>query len=579
MCRGWRELFTSLPSLWTRLDLTNVDKTRTYIKRSNSLPWEITIHDSGDKTYTEGALLMVVPHAKRFKSLTIGRTLDSLRDVARHLTLPVPFLQELTMDFTREPAPSFYFYVGFFNGDLSSLRTLKLAGVHTDLPWRNLRNLTTFKLRCPQNSSITATRLLDFLESTPHLKDITLEHSIPSSKASSRVVHLHNLKNLTIVADPGHAILIQHLFVPKGASLTLEFRFCRDKSPLPILLPVTTGHLENLSPITTVNLRFARTKKFVRLAGPGGAFYILGHWEQEGGAFPPLDLDRRILISLFERFYFHHTQRLTITKYEVPTPNDVKEFPLYLILLRMLNLHTLQLILCNNPPFILALNPDCNPSRSVVCPNLEELILYIKARGAFNIPELTSMAKGRGSKDAKLRSMKILGLGEPLPGKEVFQLQEHVTHVEYRFKVGLPKWDNIPEYPTGALEPDQVQSSQAYRFAQGEAKDALTVEQKRRLTEGIKTLNGQELERAKQIILGGVPGLRNVYRASFFRSTPVADQSRTFPSVCRSPRRLRSRWTGFLQTSWLTFTISSFDRSTLPNPHWLTPGKPRRRVT
>ncbi|KAF9780875.1 hypothetical protein BJ322DRAFT_981571, partial [Thelephora terrestris] len=36
--RGWREIFTSCPSLWTRLDCTNVDKTHVYIERSSSSP-------------------------------------------------------------------------------------------------------------------------------------------------------------------------------------------------------------------------------------------------------------------------------------------------------------------------------------------------------------------------------------------------------------------------------------------------------------------------------------------------------------------------------------------------------------
>ncbi|KAF9647937.1 hypothetical protein BDM02DRAFT_3116260, partial [Thelephora ganbajun] len=100
VCRGWRKLFVSHPSLWTRLDFTNVDKTRAYIERSRSLPLEIVICKSEDKPYIEDAFLLAVPHVKRFKSLTIGRTSDSLRNLTKHLTLPVPFLKELKIRFT-----------------------------------------------------------------------------------------------------------------------------------------------------------------------------------------------------------------------------------------------------------------------------------------------------------------------------------------------------------------------------------------------------------------------------------------------------------------------------------------------
>ena len=43
VCRSWRDVFISRSSLWTRLDFTNVDKTRTYIHRSKSSPLEINL--------------------------------------------------------------------------------------------------------------------------------------------------------------------------------------------------------------------------------------------------------------------------------------------------------------------------------------------------------------------------------------------------------------------------------------------------------------------------------------------------------------------------------------------------------
>jgi hypothetical protein len=106
MCRSWRRLFISRPSLWTRLDFTNVDKTRTYIKRSNQLPLETLAHGGDGRASTEGAFLLAIPHIRRFESLTIGQSSGSLRNLSKYLTPPVPFLKQLTMDFTCGPAPS-----------------------------------------------------------------------------------------------------------------------------------------------------------------------------------------------------------------------------------------------------------------------------------------------------------------------------------------------------------------------------------------------------------------------------------------------------------------------------------------
>ena len=68
-----------------------------------------------------------------------------------------------------------------FNGDLSSLRELGLAGVITSLPWRGLSNLTMFNLCHFPEDLILLTQLLNFFESSPCLRDILLYDSIPNS--------------------------------------------------------------------------------------------------------------------------------------------------------------------------------------------------------------------------------------------------------------------------------------------------------------------------------------------------------------------------------------------------------------
>lgn len=442
VCCGWRELFVSKSSLWTRLDLTNVDKTLAYIKRSRSSPLDVVLHGFKREPRLEDTFPPAVPHIKRFKSLTLVFVgASDLQNLTKQFTLPAPLLKSLIITLACDSAPTLDTML--FNGDFPSLCTLSLEGVITRLPWKNLWNLTTFRFHRVPGSGITVTQLLNFLEGAPRLRDVILHHSIPTSSnaSSERVVPLPHLKNLSLVGTT-HSVLLNHLSIPEGALLVLEFNFSGDKSPFPDNLPKAAKNLRNLFRITTVNLCFNGAGKLVQLDGPSGRLRIFGN------GILSLDLDRRIFHSL-NYFSLHITRRLAITEYKPPTLTEIEKSPPYRVLLRMKDLRTLTLIQCNNIPFILALNPDHNPSKLVPCPDLEELVLYIETQNAFNIPELVNMAKERASKGARLRLITVVGLGELVPGKEVFKLREHVAHVEYRFEEKPPNWDNIPEGESG----------------------------------------------------------------------------------------------------------------------------------
>jgi len=111
----------------------------------------------------------------------------------------------------------------------------------------------------------------------------------------------------------------------------------------------------------------------------------------------------------------------------------------------MENLQILTLIQCNYPPFILPLNPDQNPSKRVLCPKLEKLVLYAWRPKLLKFEELKSMAKERASAGRKLSSITILGPDELMLGREIFELKTYVARVDYRVKGEPPKWDSISE--------------------------------------------------------------------------------------------------------------------------------------
>jgi len=412
VCRGWRELLIAHSSLWARLDCKNADKTRVYIERSKSAPLDLILFEFRDTTYLEDAFLSVIPYISRLKSLTIVGAMDLLQNLTPHISCPLPLLRELEIHLTCDPAPGFD--NALFNGDFPSLCSLHLAGSITYLPWNNLSKLTTFKLSSVSEGKISITQLLDFFEDAHHLRDITLNESIPtlSDAPPGRVVSLPCLESLVIDSDVVHSILLNHLSIPAGASLIQEFAFQGDKSPLLDFLPKTLDNLGNILTITSVNLCLDDAEKHVKLGGPSGRLYIHDHWMNQDEGASLIQLDRRILRSL-SCFVLSGTQRLAVTTY-------------------------------NNLPFILALDPIQNPSKHAPCPELKELILYVKDLKSFNIKELTSMTKERASAGRKLSLITFVGLGELVPGEKVFKLKEYVTRVDYKVGEKPPRWDVAP---------------------------------------------------------------------------------------------------------------------------------------
>ena len=111
----------------------------------------------------------------------------------------------------------------------------------------------------------------------------------------------------------------------------------------------------------------------------------------------------------------------------------------------MKTLRTLTLTNCGNAPFIFALDPSKNPSRTLLCPALEELILYIRRGEQLCLKELLVMTKERASEGAMLSTIKIISTEAFASTMEVLKLRDHVTWVEYRLDYVVPAWDDGPD--------------------------------------------------------------------------------------------------------------------------------------
>ena len=448
VCRDWREIFTSRSSLWTYLDCTNTDKTRVYVERSRSFPLKIFLRTSKCISYSNDALLAAVPHTNRLGSLTICVFSDTLSDLLNLFPFPAPLLTELKVVLNSRgpgPGPGPVIPNTLFPGHLSPLRKLSLSSVVTRLPWRNLSHLTVFEFRHVPGAidPLFVAGLLDFFESTPLLNRISLHDSVPTSfnVPTGRLVPLLHLEELIICGLPAHSNFIKHLIIPTASFVDLDFNFSTDSTPVPACL---ANNFNNLHDITTIYLFLDRSSSYrrMRLIGPNGELRMSGSWADEARSSSVAG--RQFFWSLRE-FDLSKTRRLGVSKFPSSPGKEIENSPIFQTLLLMKHLRTLTLIEVRDPSFIFSLNPGKNKSHTVLCPELEELILYVTQEDWSYLRELMEMASERAKNHVKLSSITFVSLDEICPKEEVFRLRRCVSHVEYKLDDKPPSWSGIKD--------------------------------------------------------------------------------------------------------------------------------------
>ena len=393
-------MFVSRSSLWTDLCSADPDKTRVYLERSKSSPIDLSLSLPLSDPFSE-----LIPRAiGRLRFLCINAGGGDLEDIIAHLSRPAPLLEELSIGNVQDPK----LISALFNGDLSSLRGLYLEEVCTELPWRNMVNLTMLML--VRMSPLSVKQVLDFFEGAPHLREVDLYSTTPLSGAQpDRLVSLPYLERMDSRGHPS-SHLFDHLLIPVGARLTV----CVDLTTPPIggHPPRFIDNLRNFSNFTTIKLDCGPTR--IQFSGPNGEVRM--------------DLrDDRTYMALESLAHFNtsKTEQLEIVGSDPPSCD-----PPHRAFLPMKNLRTLTLVRCKNPHFFVhALDPGMSLSGVVVCPKLEELV--IEHREMFDIRSVTGTAAARASKGVGFKIVRIVPWRKVVhPQLDVLELEKYVRHVE-----------------------------------------------------------------------------------------------------------------------------------------------------
>ena len=418
MSRAWRQVFTSQPSLWTNLNCKDAYKTLTYLERSKSSPIHLSLRRDNDLP-PHDPFFQIAPRAVgRLKSLFVKGTPENLQDITTPLCYPAPLLEDMSIISSRKFGPEDVpdLTPTLFDGDLSSLHTLRLEFVRTELPWRNMANLTSLMLI--DTSPVSAGQLLDFFEDAPRLCEVELRIKTPTPGAQDgRLVSLAHLNSMFIEGGSS-STLLGHLLIPVGAHLAVEVDL-----PEPSIEdhPRFLDNLKNLPGFTRIQLIGGRYPQ-IEFSGPNGEVIM------ELITEAALDDGARVALRSLAQFDTSKTESL-----EINFTGHPSSYPPYYTLLPMKGLRILQLHQCASPDiFIHALDPSKCPSGVVACPKLEKL--DIRNKTTVDIKDVIGMAAARESRGAALNFLRIIHRwgGSTCTQSDVLELEKHVFRLEWR---------------------------------------------------------------------------------------------------------------------------------------------------
>ena len=396
----------SRPSLWTNIDCINLDKTRTYLERSKFSPINLSL-DGNYIGYFDPPLELIADATGRLKSLEIDVGPQDLRRISICLSRPTPPLEVLSIRSYGDPTLS----SSLFNGDLSSLRKLRLVHVHTELPWRNMVNLTSLALT-HASPPLSLAQLLDFFESAPHLREVDIPYSTPiSGTQSKRLVPLASLQRMDASGRPSQ-LLFEHLLIPVGAHLIMG----TDRLPRPTIegrRPRFIDNLRNLPNFTTI--KFSLEPECLQFSGPNGTVAMVSKSFRDSQRLESLG-----------HFDTSKTERLELESYF-----DMSGDPLYQTLLLMNDLRTFKLNLGASSEILLdALDPSTSSSGAVACPRLEDLV--IETDWQIDLKPIMRVAAARASGGAKLKLVTFVKPPEIVFSRaDTLEIVKHLLPVFY----------------------------------------------------------------------------------------------------------------------------------------------------
>ena len=266
---------------------------------------------------------------------------------------------------------------------------------------------------------VSITQLLDCFEGAPRLHTIKLiDTTSTSGGQDSRLVPLASLKWMKISGQTPSAPLLDHLSIPVGAKLEILSESLEPSYEN--LFPRSPHNLRNVSNFTSANIQFGTELSVAKFTGPNGELFVTSKSPQA---------DITMALDYLVRLGPSTTKRLTIYEGGSPAADVVHR-----VLLLMQELRALTIYRCERQyTFVRFLSPQPQPSGVVVCPKLKELVIGFRSNETKPaIQNVIRMAAARASREAKLKTIRIVKDRSRFDQEDVSELKKHVRHLEFR---------------------------------------------------------------------------------------------------------------------------------------------------
>ena len=389
----------------------------------------------------------IAPHIDRVESL-VAHPMVAIDTTAlcRDLSNPAPRLKTLVI---APHSASWHCLPTIFKGELPVLQRFTVERATFDLTQFRTPNLTRLSLLYAAHGEPVMTDLLEFLEQTPLLEDLTmvaagpLNDGVGSHNDVDKVVHLPRLNRLELVGRSVRSGIIFHLSLPTGVYVTLHADVMSNENGVTEhFLPSSLEHIPMARNVTAINFSATTSNTCaIYYIGPNGTISIMASnaetiKDAEGGGFlyEAIRSFKPISTTEVEELLFDGF-RGSVNK------REASEAPYFLALQSMKNLLSLILVDCSTPLFIEVLQ-IMEPE--IICPSLRKLTIYLSPEGSFGVTGLGRLLSVRKERGVPLDTLILVAEHEDnrIPDNVLGKLRRYVDEVEFRIDPQIPWWDD-----------------------------------------------------------------------------------------------------------------------------------------
>jgi len=293
VCRYWREVLISSPSLWTRFPCRSISRTITSLERCGSVPIQLEF----DPESSIEALRNVLLHGNEINSLTINHDIDWMPPLHNMFTPPIPSAERLHIyscgihvhrgEDERRKSDAFW-------QGLPSLRKLLVCRLDVPIGWFPIPigqfatpNLVHLALEnVVEGQENTTQPILDMLRGSPLLETVLIIHTHPLLQETTldySLVSLPYLQSIELGVYEVRSRLITYLQFPPTVAVGFRSLESSDVSGnnIPPDVAASSRHVLGGINVYTVILAVATPRlggslrSLVRFEGAGGSLEII----------------------------------------------------------------------------------------------------------------------------------------------------------------------------------------------------------------------------------------------------------------------------------------------------------------